>query len=78
MEMEKIVHSFRKNDVEEVRVTLRQYKERVYVDIRIFFESQGQFLPRNKGLTLSAEFLPELKRGIEKAVKEAPKFSRIS
>lgn len=75
METEKIVHSFRRNNDEEVRITLRKYKERVYLDQRIFFEAQGEFHHTKKGLTLSAEFLPELKRGIDKAVKEAPKFA---
>ena len=83
MEMTQIVHSFRKNESEEVRICLREYKDRSYVDLRIFFEETetGEFKPTKKGLTLDVAFLTELKRGIEKAeqkvivgeAKESPK-----
>lgn len=66
MEEQRIVHSFRKNETEEVRVSLRSYKDRNYVDLRLFYEAEGQLRPTRKGITLGSEFLQELKRGIEK------------
>jgi|GEM_PF-274553 len=65
------VYSFPKNDTEEVRLTLREYKERVYLDLRVWFlAKEGEYHPTKKGLSLSVEFLPELRKGLEK-VKEA-------
>lgn len=69
MEQTLIVHSFRKNESEEVRICLREYKGRTYVDLRIFYEAvdSGEYRPTKRGFTLDAAFLMELKRGIEKA-----------
>jgi hypothetical protein len=73
MEANQTIHSFRKNESEEVRISLRGYKDRSYVDLRIFFEAgnSGEYLPTRKGLTLDVAFLAELKRGIEKAEQTA-------
>ena len=81
MEMTQVVHSFRKNESEEVRISLRRYKDRAYVDLRIFFEARdsSEYLPTRKGLTLEAGLLAELKRGIEKVRKKlSQRTSRIS
>jgi len=69
MEETLIVHSFRKNESEEVRISLRGYKDRTYLDLRLFYEDgdSGEYRPTRKGLTLDVAFLTELKRGIEKA-----------
>jgi len=66
------IYSFPKNETEEVRLSLREYKERVYLDQRIWFlAKEGEYHPTKKGFTLALEFLPELRRGLEKAEKEA-------
>ena len=73
MEELHIVHSFRKNPEEEVRFCVREYKDRHYLDIRLWFLPAvgGDFFPTKKGLTLSLEYLPELKKGIERAGQTA-------
>ena len=70
--LNEVIYSFPKNETEEVRFSLREYKERVYLDLRLWFQTkEGEYLPTKKGLTLSPEFLPELRKGLEKAEKEA-------
>ena len=71
MEDLRVIHSFQKNPEEEVRLTLREYKERQYLDLRLWYQPSngGDYLPTKKGLTLSLEYLPELKKGFERASK---------
>jgi len=67
-----LVHSFQKNESEEIHFSLREYKNRHYLDLRLFFQPQGQreMVPSKKGITVSVEFLPELKRGLLKLEQE--------
>ena len=71
-----LVHSFQKNESEEIRISLREYKNRHYLDLRLFFQPQDQreMVPSKKGITVSIEFLPELKRGLLKFEQEVRQF----
>lgn len=77
MEREQIVHTFYKNGNEEIRITLRQYKERKYVDLRLWFQPPkgGEYRPSPKGITLGFEYLPELKRGLDQAAHLGAKLA---
>ena len=72
-----VIHTFHKNPDEEVRLSLKQFKDRRYLDLRLWYQpsSGGEYLPTKKGLTLSVEFLPELKRGIERAGKASAEWA---
>ncbi len=67
-----LVHSFQKNESEEIRFSLREYKNRHYLDLRLFFqpEDKREMVPSKKGITVAVEFLPELKRGLLKFEEE--------
>ena len=67
-----LVHSFPKNESEEIRLSLREYKNRHYLDVRLFFQpvNQTEMVPSKKGLTIGVDFLPELKRGLIKCEEE--------
>ncbi|MBI5410077.1 MAG: transcriptional coactivator p15/PC4 family protein [Nitrospirae bacterium] len=71
---ETIVHTFQKSESEEGRISLRNYKGKTYVDLRVFFKPKGEetFKPTKKGLTLDVRFLGELLSGIEKACAKEP------
>jgi hypothetical protein len=50
---------------------VKEYKDRSYLDIRIWFLPSGgnEYHPTKKGLTLSVEYLSELKKGLERVAK---------
>jgi hypothetical protein len=67
----RVIHSFQKNQEEEIRFSLKEYKERRYLDIRLWFVSpnDGEYRPTKKGITLSLDHLAEIKRGLERTSK---------
>ena len=60
------LYEFTRNQNETVRLTLREYKERKYIDLRVFYqpEDSSEMRPTKKGITLALELLPEVKKGI--------------
>ncbi len=62
-----IIHAFRKSQTEEVRLSLTYYKGKAYLDLRVHFRAEGmqEFKPTKKGLTLDAEFAPELVKAFQ-------------
>ena len=78
MEKVRVIHAFQKNPEEEVRFTLKEYKDRQYLDLRLWFQSSngGEYYPTKKGLTLSLDYLGELKKGLDRAAKEASELAR--
>ena len=77
METDRIIHTFRKGPKEEVRLAVRDYKERRYLDVRLWYQPSqgGEYLPTKKGITLGIEFIPELRRGLERADREASELA---
>lgn len=63
---DQIVYEFQRNQDETVYFTLREYKQRKYIDLRVFFRPKdgGEMHPTKKGITLQLELLPELKKGV--------------
>jgi len=65
-----LVHSFMKNALEEIRVSISTFKGKKYLDIRVFYQDDsGEFKPSKKGVALSPELLGELEAALSK-VKE--------
>ena len=69
-----LVDQFHKNSAEIVKVQLQEYKGQVYVDSRIWLldipASNGAERPTHKGLTLSADLLPQFINALQ-AAREA-------
>jgi hypothetical protein len=62
-----IVHSFPKNALEEIRVSLSRYKGKQYIDIRVYYKGDdGDFHPSKKGITLPPDLFPDLDEGMNK------------
>jgi hypothetical protein len=73
---EQQVFAFQKNSREEVRVCLTNWQGHALVDLRVFArQSDGEWVPTRKGLTLSRSLLPELAAAVGalgKAIGDAP------
>jgi len=65
--MNEVISQFTKNAVEEVRVSLTEYRGHKLIDLRVYYEPRdgGDRLPSKKGLTISVELFPELKKALD-------------
>lgn len=77
MESDRVIHTFQKNPDEEIRLTIRPYKDRYYLDLRLWFRPSGggECHPTKKGLTVGLEHLQELRKGLERADKVASEMA---
>jgi hypothetical protein len=70
--MEKEIASFSKNRTELVKVRLLDFKEKRYVDIRVFLkpgegDRGAEEEATGKGITIHVDHLPELQKALELA-----------
>jgi len=67
-QLDVILHEWRKNARERVRVSLSHYRGHDLVDIRAWFDAgDGTFRPSKSGIGIQWEQVPELRRGLEAA-----------
>lgn len=71
MKDSKIIDTFEKNTLEEVRTQLTNFKGYDLLDIRVYVKKDPEkdYIPTKKGLTLKTELLPRLKEALLKAEK---------
>ena len=65
--MDKIVYTFRKNHNEEIRASVRTFKDQTYIDLRAWVEKESghaEFSPTKKGIRLDVYTFPEFKRAV--------------
>lgn len=56
-----------KSDNERVRIALHEFKDKMLLDIRTYYEAEdGDWRPTKKGISLSADKLAELKDSLAK------------
>jgi hypothetical protein len=66
-----LIHSFDRSATEQVQVSLSTYKGKTYVDLRIYYkDSDGEYRPTKKGITMSPTQLPELGEAIRKLIEK--------
>jgi len=73
--MSEVIARFEKNSFEEVRISLTEFKGKGLIDVRVYYQPDGEeeMRPTKKGITISPEKYPELKKGIlalENVLKE--------
>ncbi len=62
-----LVYRFPRNENEDLGFSVREYKDRLYGDIRVYFKAgDGEWHPTKKGVTFAIELLPELQKGVSK------------
>lgn len=74
MKEPKLVAKFQKNAVSEIRIALKEWKEKKYIDLRVFtLSNSGEQVPTKKGVSVPIEKWNDLKSGIlllEEAIKK--------
>jgi len=64
----KVIHEFKRNAEETLRVSLSTFKGRTYIDIRLFYEDpNGELAPTKKGVTITPELWDEFRAGVSAA-----------
>lgn len=76
--MSEVIASFEKNSFEEVRISLTEFKGKDLIDLRVYYRPDDgeEMRPTKKGVTISPEKFPELKKAIlelEKALQKKGK-----
>lgn len=67
---DRVIATFEKNSMEKIEVKLVDWKCQDYLDIRVWYTSNGKdFLPSKKGITINVEFLPKLTQALKEAEK---------
>lgn len=68
------VFEFERNPDEKIIFDISEFKEKKYIDIRTYFQADGEWRPTKKGISISLDKLPMLVEAVDKlkeAVKEA-------
>jgi len=64
----KVIHEFKRNAEETLRISLSNFKGRTYVDVRLFYEdANGELAPTKKGVTITPELWDEFRAGVAAA-----------
>jgi len=67
--MGEVIYKFSKNSMEEVRVSIQEYKGRRYVSLWVWFKNdEDNWQPSKKGLNLSLDLLGDLKKAVDTTV----------
>lgn len=68
----KLLATIERNDRERLQIAVNEYKGKSYLDLRIFYTTDGgdSWRPTQKGVTIAPEDLDTLSDAIEEAKKE--------
>ncbi len=72
--MAEVIYKFQKNTVETIQASITEFNGKKYADLRIYYtDDNNELQPTKKGLTVSVESFPEIKKAVnelEKALKK--------
>lgn len=68
----KLLATIERSDRERLQIAINEYKGRSYLDLRIFYTTDGgeNWRPTQKGVTCAPEALETLRDAVEEAMKE--------
>ncbi|MBO6273168.1 transcriptional coactivator p15/PC4 family protein [bacterium] len=68
----KLLATIDRNDRERLQIAINEYKGKSYLDLRIFYTTDGgdSWRPTQKGVTVAPEGLETLRDAVEEAMKE--------
>ena len=58
-----------KNTQEIIRIQNKEYKGSDLIDIRVFYEKDGEYLPTKKGITFNPKIAKDVIEGIMDAIE---------
>ena len=63
-----VIHEFKRNGEETMRVSLSIFKGKTYIDFRLFYtDANGELAPTKKGVTITPELWDEFRKGVAAA-----------
>ncbi len=63
-----VIHEFKRNAEETMRVSLSVFKGKTYIDFRLFYtDANGELAPTKKGVTVTPELWDEFRAGVAAA-----------
>lgn len=64
----------RKNSIDDIRVSSREYKGHRFIDIRVFTDPDTgtDKIPTKKGIAVRPDLVPELINALQKALEAGP------
>lgn len=70
------IHAFPRGKNEKIQLNVRKYKDRYYLDIRLWFQTpeDPQFRPTRKGVSFPLDFVNDLQQGIDRLKKIRSRF----
>jgi len=54
----------KKNNTEIIRITQNEYKGNKFIDCRVFYEKDGEYLPTKKGIAFNPSITKQVVEGI--------------
>lgn len=68
----KVVYEFAKTNDERVCASIGSYRDKIYVDLRVFFTdpNNGELRPTKKGITVPESLFSQLKNAVLSCEKE--------
>lgn len=62
----KVIHEFDRNSAEKIRFSLNSYQGSDYADVRIYYQTDGEWRPTKRGVNVHIELIEDLYQGISK------------
>jgi len=62
-----LIKEIQKNTREVIRISVQEFKGTNVVDVRVFFQINGDWVPTRKGISLTESVLDEVIEGLEDA-----------
>ena len=71
-----LIYTFPRGPGEEIQAAIRKYKGRYFIDLRLWYMSktENMLLPTKKGVAVSMDQLPELRKAVDRLSKASERF----
>jgi hypothetical protein len=71
-----LIYAFPRGLGEEVQISIREFKGKHYVDLRVWFQAKNEtcFRPTKKGVFFSVGHVEEFRKGVDRLIRAAERF----